>query len=65
MAPITLSAAAEGQKQYVVIDDDKGKVCDGITVGQEGSTIFDTSDRLNYIAIPRDSVCRVEERIEW
>jgi len=54
--------AQVGDKQFVVVDEREGKPYDGIVRG--GRIIFDSADRLHYLALKGADIYLVEERIE-
>ena len=54
--------AKVGSKVLVVVDGKEGKPYDGIVRG--GKIIFDSADRLHYLALKGADVYLVEERIQ-
>jgi len=51
-----------GDKQLVVVDGKEGQQYDGLVRG--GRIIFDSADRLHYLARKGDDIYLVEERIQ-
>jgi hypothetical protein len=47
----------------MVVDGKEGKPYDGILIAKEGG-IFDSADRLHYLAVKGADIYLVEERIE-
>ncbi len=53
-----------GDKQFVVVDDREGEHCDGIVAIGGGGIVFDSPDRLHYLALKKgDKLYLVEEEI--
>ena len=56
--------AGVGDKQFVVVDGKEGQPYDGIVTIGGGRIVFDSADRLHYLARKGDDIYLVEERIQ-
>ena len=55
--------AQVGNKWFVVVDGDEGKQYDSVVTIGGGGIVFDSPDRLHYLAMKGNSIYLVEERI--
>ena len=56
--------AKAGDKWFAVVDGKEGKQYDSILTLQGGGIVFDSSDRLHYLACKGNSIYLVEEIIK-
>ena len=56
--------AQAGEKRFVVVDGKEGELYDEIVTDEGGGIIFDSADRLHYLAIKGEGIYLVEERIQ-